>query len=176
MTEKQEKIVNAALELFAKEGYKATSTSRIAKEAKVSEGLIFRHYENKEGLLQAIIQQGEDRIKVLFADIVLESDPKEVIRKTIDTFNKVNKKPEEASFWKLQYKIKWETEVYGEHKIEPLQKALEKAFEELEYDQPALEAQLLLSTMDGLATRFYLQHEGFDIEQHIELLKKKYNV
>ncbi len=176
MTEKQEKIVNAALELFAREGYKATSTSKIAKEAGVSEGLIFRHYENKEGLLEAIIQQGEDRIKLLFADIVLETDPKEVIRKTIDTFSKVNKKPEEADFWKLQYKIKWETEVYGEHKVEPLLKALAKAFEELGYAQPLIEAQLLLSTMDGLATRFYLQKTGFDIEQHIELLKKKYEL
>ena len=51
MTEKQENILNTALELFAKDGYDATSTSKIAKCAGVSEGLIFRHYGSKDGLL-----------------------------------------------------------------------------------------------------------------------------
>ena len=49
MTEKQKNIVNAALELFAKEGFKSTSTSKVAKKARVSEGLIFRHFKNKDG-------------------------------------------------------------------------------------------------------------------------------
>ena len=48
MTDKQEKILQAALELFAKEGFKGTSTNKIAKKAGVSEGLIFRHFENKD--------------------------------------------------------------------------------------------------------------------------------
>ena len=37
MTEKQEKILQAALQLFAKEGYHATSTNKVAKLAGVSE-------------------------------------------------------------------------------------------------------------------------------------------
>ena len=41
MTDKKEKILNAALELFANDGYNVTSTSKIAKTAGVSEGLIF---------------------------------------------------------------------------------------------------------------------------------------
>ncbi|MEM6542898.1 MAG: helix-turn-helix domain-containing protein, partial [Bacteroidota bacterium] len=56
MTAKQEKILNAALELFAHEGYNVVSTSKIAQKAGVSEGLIFRHFESKQGLLNAILQ------------------------------------------------------------------------------------------------------------------------
>jgi len=44
MTEKQEKIIKSALELFALEGYAATSTRKAAERAGVSEGLIFRHF------------------------------------------------------------------------------------------------------------------------------------
>jgi AcrR family transcriptional regulator len=51
MTEKKELILQTALRLFSEQGYEATPTNRIAKEAGVSEGLIFRHFENKEGLL-----------------------------------------------------------------------------------------------------------------------------
>ncbi|MFT5056181.1 MAG: AcrR family transcriptional regulator, partial [Pseudoalteromonas distincta] len=43
MTDKQVAILQTALELFSKKGFDAVSTNLIAKEAGVSEGLIFRH-------------------------------------------------------------------------------------------------------------------------------------
>jgi AcrR family transcriptional regulator len=173
MTEKQEKILKAALELFAQEGYKSTSTSKVAKRAGVSEGLIFRHYQNKEGLLEAIIREGEERAKVLFADIVMETDPKEVIGKTLEFGLKLRE--EEADFWKLQYKIKWELELYGEHKMEPLQRALTDAFSKLGYEDAEMEALTLLVHLDGLATRFYLQ-KTFDLESMVAFMKTKYKL
>ncbi|MEM6831751.1 MAG: helix-turn-helix domain-containing protein [Bacteroidota bacterium] len=175
MTEKQEKILNAALELFAEEGYRSTSTSKVAKRARVSEGLIFRHFENKEGLLEAILQAGEEKAKSLFADIVLETDPKEVIRKTLEMGLAMRSNHSAIAFWKLQYKIKWELEKYGEHKMEPLAVALENAFSKLGYDQPELEAQLLLTLLDGLATRLFLQAH-FDLESITTFIKKKYDL
>ena len=54
MTDKQQNIINAALDLFSKDGFHGTSTSKIATKAGVSEGLIFRHFKNKKGLIQCI--------------------------------------------------------------------------------------------------------------------------
>ena len=54
MTEKQINILIAAIELFSEKGYEATSTSEIAKKAKVAEGTIFRYYKTKKDLLFAI--------------------------------------------------------------------------------------------------------------------------
>jgi len=51
MTEKQISILLAAIELFSEKGYDATSTSEIAKKAKVAEGTIFRYYKTKKDLL-----------------------------------------------------------------------------------------------------------------------------
>ncbi len=173
MTEKQEKILEAALELFAKEGFKSTSTSRVAKQAGVSEGLIFRHFGSKDGLLQAILKEGEERIKLMFADIIFEEDPKELLIKTLDAFNPDTLGESELEFWKLQYKIKWELEQYGEHKMEPLQQALANAFDKLGYEQPQLEAMRMLIEIDGLATRYFLM-EKFDYAPFLKYLKKKY--
>lgn len=175
MTEKQEKILKAALELFAKEGFKTTSTSKVAKLAGVSEGLIFRHFGNKDGLLEAIIKEGEERAKLLFADIVFETNPKTTIRKALDIMSVNAFTKDDLEFWKLQYKIKWELEQYGEHKMEALQLALTSAFTKLGYDAPEQEAMHLLLTLDGLATRYFLMNE-FDIETMISFLKSKYKV
>ena len=55
MTDKQMKILEAAVEVFAQKGYAAASTSEIAQRAGVAEGTIFRHYRTKKDLLISII-------------------------------------------------------------------------------------------------------------------------
>jgi len=58
MTEKQQQILSSAQKLFALEGVAAVSTARIAKEAGVSEALIFRHFGNKQQLVEAVVKAG----------------------------------------------------------------------------------------------------------------------
>lgn len=55
MTDKQIKIIQAAVEIFAEKGYSATSTNEIAQKAGVAEGTIFRHYKTKKELLISIV-------------------------------------------------------------------------------------------------------------------------
>lgn len=56
MTDKQVKILLAAIEVFAEKGYANASTKEIATRAGVSEGNIFSKFKNKRGLLDAIIE------------------------------------------------------------------------------------------------------------------------
>lgn len=173
MTEKQEKIIQSALQLFAKEGYHATSTNKVARAAGVSEGLIFRHFGNKEGLLQAILKKGEEKVKTLFADLVLETDPKEVLRKAITMTQKVDIK--DYDFWKLQFKLKWELEINSDKKMEPLKMALTNAFKKLDYKSPEMEAELLLLFTDGLGSAV-LKGSKLNAEKMITFLLQKYNL
>ncbi|MGB6014438.1 MAG: TetR/AcrR family transcriptional regulator [Nodosilinea sp.] len=52
------KILQAALKLFAKRGYGATTTRELAQVAGVAEGTLFRHFENKKAILVAVASQG----------------------------------------------------------------------------------------------------------------------
>jgi AcrR family transcriptional regulator len=52
----QERILRAAIEVIAERGFKAASTSEIARRAEVAEGTIFRHFKTKELLLSHIIE------------------------------------------------------------------------------------------------------------------------
>lgn len=57
----KDKILNAALKLFIKEGFHGTSTSKIAKEAGVSNGTLFHHFKTKESLISRLyIKTKED--------------------------------------------------------------------------------------------------------------------
>ena len=53
--EVRQRIVESASVLFATQGYEATSTRQIAREAGVVEPLVYRHYGSKAGLLEAVV-------------------------------------------------------------------------------------------------------------------------
>ena len=48
--EKQERMINAALKVFAEHGYYHSSTDEIVKTANISKGLLFHYFGNKIGL------------------------------------------------------------------------------------------------------------------------------
>ncbi len=48
--EKQDRMINAALKIFALNGYAHASTDDIVKEAGISKGLLFHYFTNKIGL------------------------------------------------------------------------------------------------------------------------------
>jgi AcrR family transcriptional regulator len=55
--ERREEIKQASLKVFARRGYKGTKTSLIAKEAGISEGLIYRYFNSKKELFITLIQE-----------------------------------------------------------------------------------------------------------------------
>ena len=48
--EKQDRIINAALKVFAMQGYRHGSTDDIVREAAISKGLLFHYFGSKVGL------------------------------------------------------------------------------------------------------------------------------
>ncbi len=172
MTNKKEKIVHTATELFANEGYNATSTNKIAKNAGVSEGLIFRHFRNKKGLLDHISKELDEKLTEKLMLILRIQDPKLVIRKTIELPFLVDHN--EYNYWKLQYKLKWEKEYLYPIKIQPLIDKLEWAFLQLNYQDPKNEAILLRQLLDTVFLEILQNHiKSTDLFKQFLLTKYK---
>jgi AcrR family transcriptional regulator len=54
---KREAILDAALELFAAKGYHGTTVPEVADRAMVGAGTVYRYFENKEALVNALYQK-----------------------------------------------------------------------------------------------------------------------
>jgi AcrR family transcriptional regulator len=54
--EKRSALLEAARTLFSEQGFAGTSTAQIAREAGVSEGILFHHFGSKKGLFEAIAE------------------------------------------------------------------------------------------------------------------------
>lgn len=58
----KEKILQASLELFAKKGYDGVSVREIARAVGVRESALYKHFANKEDILQKVIEDVKERI------------------------------------------------------------------------------------------------------------------
>lgn len=84
-TIKQRKIIEAGVKLFSEQGYANTSTAQIAKEAGVSEGLIFKSFKSKENLLLFIIVSFLQEFGEKMAED-LEENKEQLVKLTVDEF------------------------------------------------------------------------------------------
>ena len=69
--DKREAIIDAALDLFVERGFYGTAVPEIADQAGVGAGTIYRYFESKEALVNAIYKQQ----KLLFAQVALGDFP-----------------------------------------------------------------------------------------------------
>ncbi|GLS82212.1 TetR/AcrR family transcriptional regulator [Paraferrimonas haliotis] len=57
MTNKQQQILIAAESIIAREGYQGLSMQKLAEEAGVAAGTIYRYYDNKEALTAQLVER-----------------------------------------------------------------------------------------------------------------------
>ncbi len=146
MTAKQERILHTATQLFGAEGVAAVSTARIAREAGVSEGLIFRHFGSKQGLVEAIVAAGQSSQQSRLAKVAAEENPTVRILALID-YAFVKQKvhgPQEAMLRQVgATEANAATSKLG---------ILTAAFKDLNYEDPASEAAFLHYALRGITT------------------------
>jgi TetR/AcrR family fatty acid metabolism transcriptional regulator len=72
--DKAQQILQAAVRVFAAQGYEATRVGDIAKEAGVAYGLVYHYYKSKEAVLEAVFREAWGR---LLAAVALAEETEE---------------------------------------------------------------------------------------------------
>ncbi|MGM7681438.1 TetR/AcrR family transcriptional regulator [Cytobacillus sp. Hm23] len=117
--EKRQRILNAAITLFSKNGYSETTIAAVAKGSEVSFGTVFTYFPNKEQLFEAAVLEPLNEIKPLFlCQINKDQTPlehlKQMVKEHVITFSQ-----KETHLRLVQY-------VLGQHERFP------KIFEQLD--------------------------------------------
>jgi AcrR family transcriptional regulator len=111
---RQDAILKAALHLFAERGYFGTAVPDVAQLANVGTGTIYRYFENKEALVNAVLMHSIDQMWVS----VVEKEGFDfnlTIREIFRTFwwrlvRFVTECPDEFRFLELQYHVPYRSE------------------------------------------------------------------
>ena len=69
------KILDAAMDLFSEVGYAAAGLGEIIERAGMTKGALYHHFDSKEALATAIIEQGSDLTRDVFRHVCESSSP-----------------------------------------------------------------------------------------------------
>lgn len=177
-TEKKLKIMSAALELFAEEGFHATSISQIATKAKISKGLIYNYFKSKEDLLNEIIDNGFGK---MINNFDLNKDnfltDQEFIYFIKSMFDNME---EDKHFWKIYFSLMLQSNIAEliNPKIEKwysnIFAVLTDFFTRKNIKDPETEAMMFGAQLDGLGLNFMMNPIMFPKEKIIKSIVDRY--
>lgn len=172
------RIMDAALEIFAVEGYHPASISQIARKAGVSKGLMYNYFDSKEELLKAVIFSGVESLTVGFDpnhDGVMTRG--EMGYFISESFRMVKEHP---TYWRLYFLVVYQSpamQLFQDEFRGMLNNYLlmmERYFSDRKFENPYVEARLFLSMLDGVCINFLHSPEGFPMKEIEEKLVKMY--
>ena len=71
----RQKILDAAMDLFSEVGYAAAGLGEIIERAGMTKGALYHHFDSKEALATAIIEQGDNLTRDVFGRVCQTSSP-----------------------------------------------------------------------------------------------------
>ncbi|MGO9925911.1 MAG: TetR family transcriptional regulator [Mycobacterium sp.] len=69
------KILDAAIDVFSEVGYAAAGWNTIIERTGMTKGALYHHFDSKESLASAIIEEGSDTILIAFRNVCGSSSP-----------------------------------------------------------------------------------------------------
>jgi len=73
--DKRDRILKAAIRVFAKNGFYATRVSEIAKAAGVADGTIYLYFKNKDDVLITIFEDGIQQLLGILREVATSEQP-----------------------------------------------------------------------------------------------------
>ena len=151
---RRKQIMDAAMDLFAAEGYSNCSISMLAQKAGISKGLMYNYFKSKEELLTAIIENGLDEIMHLLdpnSDGILQPEELEhFIRKVFSNMR------HNREFWTLYVSVILQPGVKELMREKPVYNYMERFyplltgyFEKKGCEDPYLEMLTLSAMIEG---------------------------
>lgn len=171
------KILEAAFELMAKNGYEATSISQIAKQASISKGLIYNYFESKEDMLKALINHAMDEADHLMEDIV-DEDPKHTIENMFRWFfTEVRERPEH---WRLITELTLKIDKFdfvremARNKLKEMAGFFGEMLKRTGVEHPEEEAFVIAGLFDGIGIQYLVIGKDYPLDQMEHFLIEKY--
>ncbi len=176
---RKQRVIEAATQLFAEQGFEKTPISLICELAEVSKGTVFHHFKNKDEILRAVF--------IHITELIEEADKKDehienediLLSSLIESIFDGMTIPEHRQMYQFNFNVIVHPVTRAivvdliEERYQGLQASTEEVFRTLGYDNPAIITKMFIAEVDGIAMN-YLLNDDFPIEAIKKEFIKKY--
>ncbi len=177
-SDRKDQLLDAALHVFAEEGYHSASVSKIAKYAGVSKGLMYNYFHSKEEVLTTLIRDLFDyamaKLKISSFEEITDERMKEIISLSIDI------PLDEPKRWKLYMSLVFQTEVTEilmqemVPRLGGYMQLMSQYFQTKGYQDPIAAMRIFSAVLDGIQMHCLLDPDNFPVEKAKEFLIKQF--
>jgi AcrR family transcriptional regulator len=175
--ETMKKISEAAFSLIVRQGFESTTIAQIAKEARVSKGLLYNYYVSKEALLEKLIldamSQGEEVIGTIFSE-----DPAVTMENLIKWFFKeMHERPDQ---WRLITEVTLKIDKYKfvhdivVAKMQGYISLMQQLLTQMGFEDAEGEARLLAALFDGIGMQALVIREDYPLNELEKIMINKF--
>lgn len=173
---KKEAIVEKAIELFAQNGYESTTIQKLADACGVAQGLLYRHFKNKEALLSHLVQIGLAEIgTTLMPYAIPELNFKEAFKEHVRLCCK--QLQSNALLWKILHSVRQNadlmTAVGLNADITDIGRLIEQKLKHDGYSEPKVTALMIVALIDGITAMHLLHPAAYPLQQVESFLLNK---
>lgn len=177
--ESKKKILDAALQVFAEDGYKTATIASIAKTAGISQGLLYNYFKSKEEVLNELIM---GMLQAMITEFDMISPGKKFTRKVMVEFinTSIDIVLERPQFWKLYFSIFVQPDVLSmlyEKMMklsEPYMKAFFEYFKAKGEQDPVTMMRYFSAVIDGVQMHCMLDPKTFPVDKVKKLIIKQF--
>jgi AcrR family transcriptional regulator len=172
--ERSAEILEAALYVFAEQGFHSSSVAAIAKRAGISKGLLYNYFESKEEVLKRLMNDLVDfamrELEIEDLQEMTDERFEQIIAKSIDI------PLQEPQRWKLFMSLSMQqdvTEMLIEEvlgRFAPYMQSLSAYFSSKGYDDPMAMMRIFSALLDGVQMHCLVDPEHFPAEKAKEFL------
>lgn len=163
----RQRILDAALSLFARQGYNDTSVKQIAQLAGVATGLLYSHFKSKDDALRALFERSMDDVRDSFRGAQHVAPQHRIAALALGAVDIIRAN---LPFWQLLYATRtqpsvvtalhsaideWRTSIVA---------TLKQFLAEGGSPEPALDALALFAQIDGMCQHFALDPKHYPID------------
>jgi AcrR family transcriptional regulator len=162
----RQRLIDAALALFAEHGYQGTSVRMIAEAAGVAQGLLYSHFEGKQALLHAIFEESVGDVRESFA-IADAAPPGERLERLIRGSFAVLER--NLPFWRLSYGVRMQPAVLAglgpalHEWTATIRRTLQGYLRDAGVPNPEIEAAVLFALIDGISQHYVLDPQRYPL-------------
>lgn len=174
----REKILSAALKLFAEKGYETTSVDDVVKRAKVSKGSAYHYFPSKEALLRAVVVNGLSAFGALVERVESAQSPKEKLAAFINvSFDLLEA---DVRVWKLYFSLLTQATLPRSVRkmLEPMVGEMlvymKTMFEQMGTKDADGEARILAALIDGVFLHYLLVGSNYPLNEIRQKILSRY--
>ena len=172
--ESQERLERAALAVFARLGFQRATVRDVAREAGVSQGLLYHYFRTKDELLVAVFRRGSDDVAAALASAPPTGSPREQFAAFVRTsFALLDA---HRDYWRLNHLVRHDAAAVAALGDQlhawtaGIAEALAALLTALGHEDAPARARLLFAAIDGVAQHYLLDPAGYPLSAVVEAL------